>query len=497
MIGLRGFRRRLVVTFVALVAITAVLLGVGSYLFVDLSLNKRLVDESTQQANFNIAFLADESLSVAPTREELARSGLVEAFRLRGGAETLADFGDGDPVVSRFELREAAPELSPALRSLVASGSIGYQRLVVGGEPYLVVGGRRPPAGPDFYFFFSARDVDDALAALRQTLLAGGALLIVLSALVGRLVARGVLRPVGEASAAAQRMADGDLSTRVPQGSDDEFGAWAASFNRMAASLQDKVGQLQEARARERRFVSDVSHELRTPLTALVNEARMLEQQLDEGRLDGLDANGRRIAQLLVSDVARLRTLVDDLMEISRFDAAAEEIRPTDFELSAFVRSVAAARLPEALLQLPPEPLAIRTDRRRLERILANLLDNAREHAAGAGVEMEAIADADWIVITVADRGPGIPPDDLDRIFERFFKADPSRHRGSSGLGLAIAAENARLLGGSIQAGNRAEGGAVFQVRLPVTRPLPTGDARVTARREGEAPTTTRLEPTP
>ena len=205
----------------------------------------------------------------------------------------------------------------------------------------------------------------------------------------------------------------------------DEFGAWAATFNRMAASLERTVGELQLAQDQQRAFVADVSHELRTPMTALVQEAAILRDHLD-----ALPSDGRRGGELLVRDVARLRTLIDDLMEISRFDAAAEVATPTEFDAAAFVRAVVAARLPSARLEVPDEPVRVVLDRRRLERILGNLLDNAREHGEAADVEVGLGVDGDTLRLTVADRGPGVPPDELPHLFERFRKADPSRSRG-------------------------------------------------------------------
>jgi two-component system sensor histidine kinase MtrB len=239
----------------------------------------------------------------------------------------------------------------------------------------------------------------------------------------------------------------------------------------MAEALADTIGRLEAAEARNRRFVADVAHELRTPLAALVAEASILREHLDE-----LPVESRRTGELLVADVGRLRTLVDDLMEVSRFDAGAEQIASEPVDLGGLVRSVAAARLPDASLDLPDAPLIIETDPRRLERILGNLLDNAREHAPGAQVVVTLAAGADEIALAVADRGPGVPPDRLDGIFERFYKADPSRHGGSSGLGLAIAAEHAALLGGYLLAANRAGGGLRIELRLPVTGSLPHGD---------------------
>jgi two-component system sensor histidine kinase MtrB len=244
----------------------------------------------------------------------------------------------------------------------------------------------------------------------------------------------------------------------------DEFGAWAERFNRMAAALGETIGRLEEAQAQNRRFVADVSHELRTPLAALVAEASILREHLE-----ALPPDSRRAGELLVADVARLRALVDDLMELSRFDAAAERVSAEPVDLGRLVSVVATARLPDAGLRVPEAPLFVESEPRRLERIVGNLLDNAREHAPDSPVEISVEVDGDEVVVAVADSGPGVPGDQLERIFERFHKADPSRHDGSSGLGLAIAAEHAALLGGYLRAMNRPEGGLRVELRLPVT----------------------------
>jgi two-component system sensor histidine kinase MtrB len=299
----------------------------------------------------------------------------------------------------------------------------------------------------------------------------GALVLIVVALLVARVIARGVLAPVEAASRAAERIEGGDLSARVPVTSDDEFGTWADRFNRMATALADTIARLEAAEAQNRRFVADVAHELRTPLAALVAEASIVREHLGS-----LPPESRRAGELLVADVGRLRTLVDDLMEVSRFDARAERITLEPVDLGRLVRMVTVARLPGARLELPAEALIVDTDPRRLERILGNLLDNAREHASGAPVEVTLAADRDTILLAVADRGPGVPPDHLAHLFERFYKADPSRHGGSSGLGLAIAAEHAALLGGTLIAIDREGGGLIVELRLPVTEPLPAGD---------------------
>ncbi|MDP8958241.1 MAG: HAMP domain-containing histidine kinase [Actinomycetota bacterium] len=480
MIRLGGFRGRLVVTLVALVALTALVLGSGAYLFMSRSLRARLVQTAVEDAAFNLTELAVAGLSGSPTLEELEASDLEDAFRRRGGAETFVDLG-GEHFASRFAFRDTLGVVSPRLVELVTSGRLAHQWVRLDDVPYLVVGGRRPPDGPDFYFFFPATDIEAALLRLREALVAGGLLLVATAALAGRAVASRILRPVRLAGRAAQDMAQGDFSTRLPVESDDEFGAWAASFNRMAASLEEKVGQLQEAQARQRRFVADVSHELRTPLTALVNEAVMLRDHLLR-----LDPQRRRLAEMLVNDVRRLRMLVEDLMEISRFDAASEELELRSFDLRPLLEGVVATRMSGADLRAPAEPLTVLSDRRRLERILGNLLDNARQHAEGSPVEVAVDRFADQVTVTVSDRGPGVVPENLERLFERFFKSDPSRSRGGSGLGLAIAQENARLLGGRLTARLRPQGGMAFDLQLPVTHSLHSRHPAVTSTRHTE-----------
>jgi signal transduction histidine kinase len=345
----------------------------------------------------------------------------------------------------------------------------------------LIVGGRASPDGPAFYFIHSAEELERTLDALRLALGVGALALILVALVAARVVARGVLAPVDAAGRAAERIELGDLSARVPVTSRDEFGAWAERFNRMAAALEGTFQRLERSQSQNRRFVSDVAHELRTPLTALVAEASILREHLDD-----LPAGARRTGELLVDDVGRMRTLVDELMELSRFDAEAEKVAAEPTDLTRLIRAVAAARLAGAdvALALPDAPVSVDTDPRRLERILGNLLDNAREHAPGAPVAVSLETGPGAITIRVDDDGPGVEPDRLDRIFERFYKADPSRHGGSSGLGLAIAAEHAALLGGELSASNRPGGGLRMELRLPVTQSLPDGDPGATDGRD-------------
>jgi signal transduction histidine kinase len=293
--------------------------------------------------------------------------------------------------------------------------------------------------------------------------------------LVGSFLARRTLAPVARASDAARSLAEGLLETRLPVGGDDEFGAWAASFNEMAQALEAKIGALQDARDRERRFTSDVSHELRTPLTAIVNEASVLRDHLER-----MPEDARRPAQMLVHDVARLRRLVEDLMEISRLDAGGAALRIEQVDVGALAAAVIRSRGWDGRVVLTVDALVLETDRRRLERILGNLIGNALEHG-GHQVGVRAARVAGEALIEVADRGEGIRPEDLPHLFDRFYKADPSRSSPGSGLGLAIALENARLLGGDIQVWSEVGRGTRFTVRLPVTQRLPRGEGGVSS----------------
>ena len=484
-----GIRARLTVTLLALVALTAAVLGVGSYLFVDYRLHEQAREDAAAEARFDLSVVIPDRLPDQPTIDDIVASRLGETLHQRS-VETVVDFGEGDPYVSNLALDHAIDRFPADLKQRVAAGELAYAWIELDPLPALVVGGRLVPAGPDFYFVHDVTQLESTLGQLRAALGGGVVALVVIALLVARSVAGGVLSPVNAAARAAQRIAQGDLAARVPVTSNDEFGVWATSFNRMAEALGDSIGRLENAQAQNRRFVADVAHELRTPLGALVAEASILREHLDR-----LPPDSRRAGELLVSDIARLRGLVDDLMELSRFDAAAEQVALEPVDLVRLVRTVVEARLPAAEFSGSDSTVLVESDPRRLERIVGNLLDNAREHAPDSTITVEVRAGSDAALVAVADDGPGVPGDMLERIFERFYKADPSRHGGSSGLGLAIASEHARLLGGTLQATNRAGGGLRMELRLPVTRSLHDGDQTAMAGLDDGDPTSIE-EPT-
>ena len=461
----RGVRARLTVTIVALVVLTAAVLGLGAALVLDVTLHDRFRDDAAAQAAFDLSEIIPPRLpQAAPTIADLETSGLPATLDRRD-VEAIVDLGaEGVYATAGLgSLTGALDGLRTTLGPVVDDGRIGYAWTRIGERPVLVVAGRSAGTGPAFYFVHDATTLEGTLGQLRLALGGGTLILAAIGLIVARLVARGVLAPVEAAGRAAERIERGDLSARVPVTSDDEFGAWAERFNRMAGSLQETIGRLEASQAQNRRFVADVSHELRTPVAALVAEASILRQHLD-----ALPAESRRAGELVVDDVGRLRQLVEELMELSRFDAEAEEPALEPVDLNRLVAEVVERRLPAASVERAEPPVIVQSDPRRLERILANLLGNAAEHAPGAPVEVTVEPVGAWVEVRVADRGPGVPADRLARIFDRFYMADPSR-RGGSGLGLAIAAEHAELLGGRLEAGPHEGGGLVVTLALPVT----------------------------
>ena len=275
---------------------------------------------------------------------------------------------------------------------------------------------------------------------------------------------RPVLQPVRRLARAAQRMSGGDLSVRIQPRGRDELAQLVTSFNEMAAALEDKVADLKLMEARARQFAGDVSHELRTPLTAMTAVVDILHEH------PGLTGDAATAARLVGQEVKHLNRLVEDLIEISRFDAGTVQLVTDETEVGNAVSQCLRARGWTSVSSAVPTELIVRLDRRRFDVILANLIGNALRHGGPPVTVQARIQSGGQLAVEVRDHGHGLPPAAIPRIFDRFYKADTARTRSDgSGLGLAIAWENARLHGGHIHAGNHPDGGAVFTVSLPLT----------------------------
>jgi two-component system sensor histidine kinase MtrB len=452
-------RRRLTVAFVLVAGVSAAVLAAGAYVM----LRQAHLDGSLQAATADARYQLVLAREFLPLDDERGAS-LLASFE-SSGRHVLASTGPGAAVTASNAAFAPAP--SPQLRTAVAAGQLAFERPP--GRPHLlVVGGRIPGASAELYVVTVEDRLHADLAQLRNALLAGLVVVLLLAAGVGHSLARRTLEPVARAGRAARAVAEGLLATRLPVQGRDEFGAWAESFNEMAAALEAKIDDLSRAEARERRFTADVAHELRTPVTALVAEASLLREYLDR-----LPDEARRPAELLLADVVRLRRLVEDLIEVSRLDARRVPVSRREVDLLALLATIVRTRGWADQVQVTGDPITLHTDPRRLERVLGNLLANAVAHG-GSGVTASVRRSGAEATITIADRGPGIAPEHLPHLFERFYKADPSRTGAGSGLGLAIAHENARLLGAQLRVDSEVGVGTRFFVDLPVGSPPTT-----------------------
>ncbi|MGH2679606.1 MAG: sensor histidine kinase [Actinomycetota bacterium] len=368
--------------------------------------------------------------------DSLERARAEAVFDLRLAGTLLAETTDLEQAVETYEVERGVRavlvrdgrtirsdpslrfEIPSELRDLAARGQLGYDRIEAGGVPTLLVGGPTPDRDAELYFVFSEAVIHDDLRELATALVIGGVAIVVV----------------------------------------------AFAFARVAVG---RIATLAAAEAWGRRFTSDVSHELRTPVAALVSEASVLQEHLAR-----MPSDARRAAELLVGDVARLRRLVEDLTNLASLDAGREQVRTETFDLGGLIDGTVRSRGWQGRVQIRSEDVVVTTDRTRVDRIVANLIANAPEH--GGGDVAVRIGRDTGPVVEVSDAGPGIPPDRLGHVFDRFYRADPARSGPGSGLGLAIARENARLLGGDVEVRSEPGAGSRFTLRLPddvVTEP--------------------------
>jgi two-component system sensor histidine kinase MtrB len=403
---------------------------------------------------------------------------------------------DSTPIVSGFARADDVPE---SLRRQVEQGKFAdmYSRVQTGDGTFvkgLIVGApvSPRPSSVQLYYLFPLEAEQRTLTLVRNTVLVTGILLVALLAVVALMVTRQVVRPVRVAAEVAERFASGRLRERMTVRGEDDLAALAAAFNDMADSLQGQITKLEEMSRLQRRFTSDVSHELRTPLTTI----RMATDVLHASR-PSFEPHVARSAELLHAELDRFESLLADLLEISRYDAHVAVLEPDPIDLRALVRSsvdtvaAVAERLGVAIhVDMPDGPVVADVDSRRVERILRNLLVNAVEHGEGKPVEVALRGDGRAVAVTVRDHGVGLRPGEAALVFDRFWRADPSRDRrtGGTGLGLSISLEDARLHGGWLHAWGRPGHGAQFRLTLPVH----SGDTVVSSPLPIEPPDVTR-----
>ena len=386
---------------------------------------------------------------------------LLSSLDTPSGSESLIVFHGEASSTSVLVGTESLPA---DLVALVGRGEPARQRFRLAGNPALVVGVPVPSVDTTYFEIFSLEELDRTLRILGAALTLAAAVTTAGAVVVGRWASRRVLQPVTEVSRAAADIAGGHLGTRLEVGTDRDLAGLASSFNAMVDALQTRI-------ERDARFASDVSHELRSPLTTLTTALGVLESRRDE-----LPERSQRALDLLSGDLHRFQRLVEDLLEISRFDVGAvdlalEDVRVGELVIRA-VESHAAPGVP-VVVEGDAAIAVVRVDKRRLERVLANLVENAQAHGGGA-VRVSVACVEDAVQIAVEDAGPGVPATERERVFERFARgAAAGRRSGTSGdgvgLGLSLVSEHVRLHGGRVWVEDRPEGapGARFVVELP------------------------------
>ena len=341
------------------------------------------------------------------------------------------------------------------------------------GKPGLVVGTTLVTAAgerfPVYYVFPMTSEVATLRDIQRAVYTTGAALLLGLTA-IAYLVTLQVVRPVRKAGRTALRLASGQLDERMPVRGTDDLASLAVSMNEMASDLQQRIRELETLSAVQRRFVSDVSHELRTPMTTIKMASDLLYEERDE-----LSPEVGRTVELMNAEIDRFSCMLADLLEISRFDAGAAILELDEVDMDALVASEVQAqetfaRSQGSELRLHLDGAAsAQLDARRIRRIVRNLLTNAIDHGEGRPIDVTVASDEEAVAVTVRDHGIGFEAELSGRVFDRFWRADPSRARaaGGTGLGLAISLEDARLHRGWLSAWGRPGKGAQFRLTLP------------------------------
>ena len=323
----------------------------------------------------------------------------------------------------------------------------------------------------ELYLLFNLDNQKKTLSIVAKSLIGTGTALVFLVALVTLLVVRQVVRPVREAAKTAEALSLGDLNRRMDVHGDDEIARLGNAFNEMANSLQLQINRLENLSNVQQRFVGDVTHELRTPLTTLRMAAGLIHSSRKE-----FDPTLQRSIELMMLQLDRFERLLEDLLEISRFDAQVALIEPVEFDLCLLttnaiddLRMVANDVGVHIELERPADSVYIKGDIRRIERILRNLLSNAIDHADGKPINVTVKQDEHAVAVAVRDHGIGLDKESALRVFDRFWRADPSRSRvrGGTGLGLSMALEDARLHNGELEVYGELGKGANFVLTLP------------------------------
>jgi signal transduction histidine kinase len=440
-------RTKVSVFFGLLALVASVSLTVVTYTIARSSLLDERTADATQQALSNAVILG---LKIRAGQVD----DLNEALSPEETGFNILELSDGSDIPSDLNSPVAFPE---ELIAWVEDHRSGTQRFTFNGKEYIGVGVYLTEVDAKFFEAFSLRSIERTLRTLLIAFSIGSATTVALAGAIGVWTSRRLMRPLARITDAATQIASGDLDSRVPPEHDRDLETLVNSFNGMADAVQTRI-------QREERFASDVSHELRSPITALSAATEVLER-----RREDVPERTQQAIDVIVTQVRRFDQMVLDLLELSRMDAGVADVHAEPAELTALCQRI-ARRFGFEHLPVdadPTAPVTVSTDRLRFERILGNLLDNARHHAGDpVRISIES-APEPFVDVVVEDNGPGVPEPERSRIFERFARGGESLYRVGTGLGLALVAEHAHVLGGEVWVEDRPGGGSRFVVRLP------------------------------
>ncbi|MEU4016310.1 MtrAB system histidine kinase MtrB [Microbacterium sp. NPDC028030] len=439
---------------------------------------RRAVDQA--QRILDIAEVGDDPAALSTLwdsiRDTLARTSSTDQL-----AGYKIDTGADGVRLNGFEAGLSEELLSPELQRRVvelddrqAWQSVALPVADGGVVPGIVVGQQLqvPEAGAfEIYFAYDLADADQTLVFVQRTLWIAGIGLVAIVAAISWIVLRAVSTPIVQAAETSARLAAGDLGVRLEVHGEDELAILGRSFNAMADSIEAQIKELGELSMVQQRFVSDVSHELRTPLTTIRLAADMLNDQREE-----FDPTTARAAELLHAQVQRFETLLSDLLEISRYDAGSVQLELEATSLAHLAEDIIEQMMPlaegrgsELRLVAPGGYSPVDMDPRRVRRVLRNLIGNAIEHGEGRPIVITVDSNQHAVAAGVRDFGLGMEPGDAERVFDRFWRADPSRQRtiGGTGLGLSIALGDATLHGGTLAVWSELGVGTNFVLTIP------------------------------
>ena len=441
----------------------ALALSIVTYASTRTYLLKQRTEFATRQA-FNNAQLVRTVISLNSSDA----GDLMSNIRSERGGYAVLHLGESDSFYPQEPLRFTQSNMPTQFVAKTLSGVTGRQRFLFNGEPYEAVGVNIKAIDAQYFEAFPLNDVARTLSTIRNTLTLGVLLITLTAGLLGLSISNRVLRPLRRVTSVATDIASGGLDIRLADETDPELARLATSFNNMVDAVQSRI-------QRETRFASDVSHELRSPVTALAAAIEVLQARRDE-----LSERNQQAFDIIATQVHRFDRTVLDLLELSRLDAGAGATSEETIHLAKFVQQVAARHGFSGVnftttLDISDETVL---DRRRIERIVLNLLENARDHAGGATAIL-VTGDQSELLISIEDQGVGVAQSERDRIFERFARGTSSRNSTGSGLGLAIVQEHARALNGKAWVETSSSGGARFMVSIARKLPNEANEAKL------------------